>query len=406
MSEIQTLPVLPLRDIVVFPHMVVPLFVGREKSVKRARGGDEGRQVHPARHPEDLRRRRSRALRHLRRRRGRHRAAAAEAPRRHREGAGGGQAARGAAALYPHRGLLRGRDRGAGRGRRGRAGGRGAVPRRRRAVRELRQAEQEGAARGAGRHPPDRRARQAGRLHRRPPVGEDRRQAGAAGDLQRRQAAGEGLRPDGGRDLRPAGREEDQVPRQAPDGEDAARILPERTDEGDPARAGRAGRSARRADGARKAHQEDQALQGGPHQGRRRAEEAPQHEPDVGRIHGGAELPGLAVVHPLGQGQDQERRHARGRAHPGRGPLRPGEGQGAHPGVPRGPVAHGQPEGADPVPRRASGRRQDLARPLHRQGHGARVRAACRWAACGTRRRSAATGGPTSARCPARSSSR
>ena len=32
-SPIQ-LPVLPLRDIVVFPHMIVPLFVGREKSVK------------------------------------------------------------------------------------------------------------------------------------------------------------------------------------------------------------------------------------------------------------------------------------------------------------------------------------------------------------------------------------
>ena len=30
----QTYPVLPLRDIVVFPHMVVPLFVGREKSVR------------------------------------------------------------------------------------------------------------------------------------------------------------------------------------------------------------------------------------------------------------------------------------------------------------------------------------------------------------------------------------
>jgi len=29
-----TLPVLPLRDIVVFPHMIVPLFVGRDKSVK------------------------------------------------------------------------------------------------------------------------------------------------------------------------------------------------------------------------------------------------------------------------------------------------------------------------------------------------------------------------------------
>ncbi|MHA6288712.1 endopeptidase La [Maricaulis sp. CAU 1757] len=34
MSQTKTLPLLPLRDIVVFPHMIVPLFVGREKSVK------------------------------------------------------------------------------------------------------------------------------------------------------------------------------------------------------------------------------------------------------------------------------------------------------------------------------------------------------------------------------------
>lgn len=33
MSDQLRLPVLPLRDIVVFPHMVVPLFVGREKSI-------------------------------------------------------------------------------------------------------------------------------------------------------------------------------------------------------------------------------------------------------------------------------------------------------------------------------------------------------------------------------------
>ena len=33
-SKGQVFPVLPLRDIVVFPHMIVPLFVGREKSVR------------------------------------------------------------------------------------------------------------------------------------------------------------------------------------------------------------------------------------------------------------------------------------------------------------------------------------------------------------------------------------
>jgi ATP-dependent Lon protease len=32
-GERLVLPLLPLRDIIVFPHMVVPLFVGREKSI-------------------------------------------------------------------------------------------------------------------------------------------------------------------------------------------------------------------------------------------------------------------------------------------------------------------------------------------------------------------------------------
>ncbi len=32
-SEVSTLPLLPLRDVVVYPHMVIPLFVGRSKSI-------------------------------------------------------------------------------------------------------------------------------------------------------------------------------------------------------------------------------------------------------------------------------------------------------------------------------------------------------------------------------------
>ena len=34
MNVKMNLPLLPLRDIVVFPNMVIPLFVGREKSIK------------------------------------------------------------------------------------------------------------------------------------------------------------------------------------------------------------------------------------------------------------------------------------------------------------------------------------------------------------------------------------
>ena len=39
-------PVLPLRDVVVYPHMVIPLFVGRDKSIKALdHGMQAGKQI-------------------------------------------------------------------------------------------------------------------------------------------------------------------------------------------------------------------------------------------------------------------------------------------------------------------------------------------------------------------------
>ena len=156
-------PVLPLRDIVVFPHMVVPLFVGREKSVraleevmkddkqillvtqKNAAQDDPG--------PADIYDVGT----------DRHGAAAAEAARRHGEGAGRGRPARAHPALHRQRGVLPGRRRGRSRTRpassRSSRRCRAAVV----AVRALRQAQQEDSARGAGLDQPDRRSGEARR---------------------------------------------------------------------------------------------------------------------------------------------------------------------------------------------------------------------------------------------------
>ena len=87
-----------------------------------------------------------------------------------------------------------------------------------------------------------------------------------------------------------------------------------------------------------------------------------------------------------------------------RRPLRAGEGQGAHHRIPR--RAARSAEGARArscawSARPASARPRSASRS---RGPRAATSCACRWAACATRRRSAATGAPISARCPARSS--
>ena len=87
-------------------------------------------------------------------------------------------------------------------------------------------------------------------------------------------------------------------------------------------------------------------------------------------------------------------------------PLRAREDQAAHPRVSR--RAQAQPDGQEPDPllRRPAGRGQDLARAEHRPARWGASSRASAWAACTTRRRSAAIGAPTSARCRATSSRR
>jgi ATP-dependent Lon protease len=34
LTDVTNVPVLPLRDVVVYPNMVIPLFVGRDKSIQ------------------------------------------------------------------------------------------------------------------------------------------------------------------------------------------------------------------------------------------------------------------------------------------------------------------------------------------------------------------------------------
>ncbi|CAM5222564.1 Lon protease [Alishewanella longhuensis] len=48
-SERLHMPVLALRDVVVYPHMVIPLFVGRAKSIKCLDAAMENdKQIFPA----------------------------------------------------------------------------------------------------------------------------------------------------------------------------------------------------------------------------------------------------------------------------------------------------------------------------------------------------------------------
>ena len=128
-----------------------------------------------------------------------------------------------------------------------------------------------------------------GRHHRRAPAAQARQQADRARPGRRQAAPGEPVRADRARGRHPERRQEDPRPRQAPDGKEPARLLPERAGQGDPEGTGRR-RRGRRHRGDREEDQARQDAQGRQEEGRRRAEEAQADVADVGRSHGGAQL--------------------------------------------------------------------------------------------------------------------
>jgi hypothetical protein len=194
------------------------------------------------------------------------------------------------------------------RARRGPGRGRGAAALGGLRVRELREAQQEDFARSGRRCEPDRGLLEAGRHGRLAPRRQDRREAGDAGDDERQGAPRKGARLHGERDLGPAGGKAHPLARQAPDGEDAARVLPQRADEGDPEGARRRrGRPRRGWPSWKSASSQDEALEGSPRKGGCRAEEAAPDVADVGGSDRRAQLSRLAARHSVGQEvEDQE----------------------------------------------------------------------------------------------------
>ena len=239
-----------------------------------------------------------------------------------------------------------------------------------------------------------------------PPRDQDHREGRSALDRFGRRAPAEDPRPHGGRDRCAAGRKAHPLPRQAADGEDAARVLSQRADEGDPARAGRRRGGLQRAHRARRAHQEDQAVEGSPHQGRRRAQEA---QVDVARCRPkrrssatistgcsrspGARSPRSSATSTTPRKCSTPITTASRRSRNASSSISP-----CSP-APASSRARSSASSA----LRASARPRSASRSPRPP---AASSSAWRWAACATRPRSAVTAAPISARCPARSSSR
>ena len=244
----QEVPVLPLRDVVVYPHMVIPLFVGPRQVDPRPRRRHGQRQADPAGRPEERRRGRpgrqgppqigtlANILQLLKLPDGTVKVLVE-----------GNQRARIDALSDHRRGLLRPAS--------------SPLPETLEAdereqevlirsavspLRPVRQAQQEGPARGADLARQHRRGRAAGRHHGRAHVAQARREAARPGDDGHPGAPRAPDGPHGVGERHPADGEAHPRAGQAPDGEEPARVLPQRADEGDPEGTGRARGGAQR----------------------------------------------------------------------------------------------------------------------------------------------------------------
>ncbi len=152
-----------------------------------------------------------------------------------------------------------------------------------------------------------------------------------------------------------AGRGREAEPRPAPqqrgreaDREDPEGVLPQREDEAHQEGA-RAGGQHQRDRGAARAHREVGHEPDGEGEGHLRAQAPRAHAPRLRRGHRLPLLHRLAPGAALVQGEQGQARHRPGPEGPGRGPLRAGEGQGAHPGVPLREAARQGAQGVHPL---------------------------------------------------------
>ncbi len=374
-TEILNVPVLPLRDVVVYPHMVIPLFVGREKSIQAldvAMRTDKRIMLVAQKQADvddpkadDLYRIATVAtiLQLLKLPDGTVKVLVEGVDRARIDKLHAGEYYASDASLLPDAEVYDEKEMdvlarsvisqfeqyvklnkkvppgGADRTRRDRAGG---TPRRH----------------GGGAH-----------------VAQARRKAEGSRDPGRQEAPRAHPGRHRERDGRAADREAHPRARQGADGEEPARVLPQRADEGHSERARRDGRGRQRDQRARAEDRQGRHAQGGARQGWRRAQQAQDDVAHVGRGHRGAQLHRLARQGSVEEAHPHHQGHRPRPEGAGRGPLWPRQGQGTHRRVSRGTAAGGEAERTDPVSRRSAGRRQDLARPEHRALHEPQVRA-------------------------------